>query len=314
VPVFLSPLGSLVALAALLPLGAAVLRERRLAAARRLLGLPGPGRRAYATAAAAAAAVGLLALAAAQPALSRSEGAVLRTDAEAYVVLDNSRSMEAVEQRGGPTRFDRARQLALRLRDALPDVPWGVASFNDRTLVHAFPTGDRSLFAATLEQSVAVGRPRPAFREKRATELSALAAGGGFFRPSTRKRLFVLLTDGESQPFAAAQLAQRLRAKRARLVVVRFWNARERVYDGAGRDLGYRPDATSAEQLAALPPLGVRVLPATEPGTVAAAARRLLGRGPVRHAARERHVVPLTGGLVLAAILPLGFVLVRTRR
>jgi hypothetical protein len=311
--VFLTPAGAIVGAAAALPVGAALLRERRLGPARRVLGLVGPGRGAYASAAAGAAAVALLALAAAQPALPRRAGAALRTDAEAYLVLDDSRSMSAVERRGGPTRLERARELGLRLRDALPGVPWGVASFNDRTLVEAFPTGDRRLVADTMAQSVGIGRPTPAFATKRATALSTFAAGGGFFRPGARRRLFVLLTDGESAPFSAARLARQLHTLRARLVVARLWSPHERVYDGKGRDLGYRPDPTADAALATLPPQGIPVVSAGSSGRLVATVRHLLGNGPTARPRSERRLVPLAGAFVLAAILPLAFVLVRTR-
>ena len=313
-PVLLSPLGALVGLAAVLPVAAAVVRERRLAGARRVLGLAPPGRSAYATAAAAAAAVALLALAAAQPALSRSGGVALRTDAQAYLVLDDSRSMAAVQTRGGPTRLERARALALGLRDALPRVPWGVASFNDRTLAHAFPTGDRREVADALTQSIGIQRPAPAFREQNATALGALASGSGFFGPHLRRRLFVLFTDGESRPFLPRAVTAQLRARHARLVLVRVWDPGERVYDAHGRDLGYRPDPAATARLAALPPLGVPVLPATQPDRVRREVARLLGTGPTASPHAERRLVDLAPGLVLAAVLPLGFVLVRTRR
>lgn len=311
--VFLSPLGALVGLAAPLPLAAAALRERRLGAVRRALGLAAPGRGVFAGALAAAAAVALLALAAAQPALSRSSGTALRTDAEAYVVLDDSRSMAAVGRRGGPTRLERARELALRLRDALPDVPWGVASLNDRTLVEAFPSGDRGLVADTLDQSIGIEQPAPAFDSKRATALGSLAEGTGFFAGQARKRLFVVLTDGESRPFSAVRLAHALGAMHARLVLVRIWGARDRVYDGAGRDLGYRPDPASARQLATLPAKGIPVIPASETERLVSTATRLLGTGPTARPRRERRLVPLAGGLVLAALLPLGVALTRLR-
>ncbi|HEY6017238.1 MAG TPA: hypothetical protein VIU16_10660 [Gaiellaceae bacterium] len=42
--------------------------------------------------------------------------------------------------------------------------------------------------------------------------------------------------------------------------------------------------------------------------------RRFLGSGPTAAPRRERRLYPLAPIAVLAAILPLGFVLVRTRR
>jgi hypothetical protein len=231
-------------------------------------------------------------------------------------VIDNSRSMEAVERRGGTTRFARAKALALRLRDALPQVPWGVASFNDRTLVHAFPSADRRLFADTLAQSIGFRRPPPVFQERTATSIDVLAetAVAGFFSPRAGKRLVVLFSDGESRPFTPQTLSYMLRSGHVHVVVVRLWNARDRVYDARGRDLGYRPLPESGAELLRLARIGVDVVPEARFAAVPALARRYLGSGPTAAPRREQRLYPLAPIAVLAAILPLGFVLVRTRR
>ncbi|HEY6055106.1 MAG TPA: vWA domain-containing protein [Gaiellaceae bacterium] len=316
-PVFLTPLAGLVALAALVPVAAALVRERRLRRVRAVLGLEAPSRlAALATALAAAAAIGLLGLAAAQPAVARSTGPRERTDAEAYAVIDNSRSMEAVSRRGGTPRFARAKALALRLRDAVPQLPWGVASFNDRTLVHAFPSADRGLFASSLAQSIGIQRPPPVFKERTATSIDVLAetAVAGFFSPHARKRLVVLFSDGESRPFSTQTLSYMLRSGRVHVLVVRLWSARDRVYDAHGRDLGYRPEPASGAQLRRLAGIGIAVVPESRFDAVPRLVRRFLGSGPTAAPRRERRLYPLAPIAVLAAILPLGFVLVRTRR
>jgi hypothetical protein len=317
VPVFLTPLAGLVALAALVPVAAALVRERRLRRVRAVLGLEAPSRpAALATALAAAAAIGLLGLAAAQPAVARSTGQRERTDAEAYAVIDNSRSMEAVSTRGGKPRFARAKALALRLRDAVPQLPWGVASFNDRTLVHAFPSADRGLYAGALAQSIGIQRPPPVFRERTATSIDVLAetAVAGFFSPHARKRLVVLFSDGESRPFSTGTLSYMLRSGRVHVLVVRLWNPRDRVYDAHGRDLGYRPEPASGAELRRLARIGIAVVPESRFDAVPRLVRQLLGTGPTAEPRRERRLYPLAPVAVLAAILPLGFVLVRTRR
>lgn len=316
-PVFLTPVAGLVALAALLPIGAAILRERRLRPVRALLRLETPGRvRALATAIAAAAAIALLGLAAAQPAVARDQGSRVRTDAQAYAVIDNSRSMEAVARRGGPSRFVRAKALALRLRDAVPQVPWGVASFNDRTLVHAFPTGDRGLFAATLQQSIGIERPSPVFTERVATAIDTLSATAtaGFFSPQSRKRLVVLFTDGESRPYAPQTLAYLLGKNHVRLLLVRLWSPADRVYGANGRDLGYRPDPASTARLRQLAAVGIPTVDEAGFDALPAAVRRFFGSGQTAAPRGQRHLVPLAPYAVLAAIFPLGFVLVRSRR
>ncbi len=313
--VFLTPLGGLLALAAVLPVAAALLRERRLAGVRRALGLASPGRRVFASALAAAASVALLAVAAAQPALSRTRALRQRVDAQAYVLLDNSRSMEAVSRRGGPTRFARAQRLALRLRDALPTVAWGVASFSDRALVHVFPTTDGHLFAAAVEQSVGIERPAPGYQAKTATGFGGLVeAAGGFFLPSTRERLVVLFTDGESRPFSPTEVAALLRRHGVRLVLVRLWSPHDRVYGAHGRDLGYRPDASSVALLAKLRAAGIPVVPERDFSAVPELARRLLGSGRTVAGTKELALTPLAPLAILAAVVPVGFLLARSRR
>lgn len=313
--VFLTPLAGLVAVAALVPLAAALVRERRLRRVRGVLGLEAPTRlRAVSGAVAAAAAIALLGLAAAQPAIARDRG--VRSDAEAYAVLDTSRSMEAVTRRGSPSRLARAKRLALRLRDAVPGVRWGVASFSDRTLVHTFPTADRPLFADTLAQSIGIQRPPPVFAETTATSIDTLAqlGIGGFFSPHARKRVAVLFTDGESRPFTPRTLASLLGQNHVRLLVVRLWNARDRVYDSRGRDLGYRPAPGSGATLATLAPVGIATVPERRFDSVPRVVERLLGSGPTSAEGRERRLYPLAPAAVLAAIFPLGFALARLRR
>ena len=122
--VFLTPTAALVGFVVLIPLAAFVLAERRLAVVRRVLMLQPP--RGGVDAAAIALPVTvvlLLALAAAQPALSNTKAQRVRTDAEVLFVVDISRSMAASSSRGGSRRLDRARSAVLRLRASIPSVP-----------------------------------------------------------------------------------------------------------------------------------------------------------------------------------------------
>jgi len=89
---FLTPLGWLVALLALLPLASAAFGHRRTGVVRRSLGLPAPERRAeLLQPSLAAAGVVLLGLAAAQPALTRTSRPQVRRDAQALFVLPERR-------------------------------------------------------------------------------------------------------------------------------------------------------------------------------------------------------------------------------
>ena len=103
-------------------------------------------------AAAIVATAALIAVAAAQPVIQHSTTRHERTDAEAYVVFDISRSMAASPAPRAPDRLARARAFALALRPRLASIPVGVASFTDRVLPHLFPTTDEGAFAAVVRQ------------------------------------------------------------------------------------------------------------------------------------------------------------------
>ncbi len=315
---FLSPLGALAGLLALVPLGSALIRERRLEGVRRALRLPAPERRLQRSFVAAAAGLfGLLAVAAAQPVVRLDDPVSRRTDAEAFFLFDTSRSMLAAGSPGSPTRFDRARAAGLELRQALQDVPVGVASMTDRPLPHLFPTVDDQAFAAVLDRAIGVDRPPPAERSPAlATDLSAVAALAreNYFSPRSARRLVVLFTDGESRSFDAPDVAGKLERQGVGLVVVRFWDAGERVYGPGGRaEPGYVPDRSSDEDVDRLAALttGRRVFAESEADEVLAAAREHLGTGPLVEAVEQERSLALGGYLVLAAGVPLAVLLVR---
>ena len=128
-----------------------------------MLGLGAPGRLVTALLALAIAAAGLLVgAAAAEPVSSAARTRYERTDASAWVVVDETRSMLAARGRRGPSRIARAQELALQLRAAVPELKVGVASFTDRVLPHLFPTLDDEVFAATVR---ALARDRAASAE-----------------------------------------------------------------------------------------------------------------------------------------------------
>lgn len=106
---FLSPYAALAGLAALVPLGAVLIRERRAGRVRATLGAAGPPARTHAPAAVAlAVGFGLLGAAAAQPVVRTERTVDARTDAEAFAVFDISRSMLASASPGAPRRLERA--------------------------------------------------------------------------------------------------------------------------------------------------------------------------------------------------------------
>ncbi|MCW2963218.1 MAG: hypothetical protein JWO17_470 [Actinomycetia bacterium] len=322
---FLTPLAALAGVAALVPLAALAARERRAARLRRALGLAHPPWSArIARALAVVTVVGLLAAAAAQPVVRTSRAAVLRRDAQAFFVVDVSRSMEAARGAHAPTRLARAVGVAERLRTQLPDVPAGIATLTDRLLPNLFPTGDAGGFARVAERSLAIDQPPPAQVRKRSTDFGALnqlvlgdyfgaeTFGAKTFGAPTRHRLVVLLTDGESGAFDVGSTARSLREARIDLIVVRFWHADERIYAGSRADeTGYRPDPTATAWADKLGPAVSGFAPFTERDLAGAgaAARKLLGHGPTGPASRAVRERPLSSYVAAAAGLPLALLL-----
>jgi len=303
---FLTPLGALVALAALLPLAATLAARGRTEVVRRRLGLPAPDRSSALRPLLAAAAVALLGLAAAQPALTSAARAPARTDVQAVFVLDISRSMAAARAPDAPTRLDRAVAAAVTLRSAIADVPAGVLTLTDRVLPDLLPVPDVGGFDGVVRRAVQIESPPPRETAPRATSYSALAqiASGNVFSPSATKRIVVLLSDGESQPVQTNDLARALAGYR--FMAVRFWNADESVYDPDGQpEAAYRPDPASAATLGDLAgALGGRSFDETDLHGAAAYLRSLAGTGPtVPGAATERRRLPLAPYAALLALL-----------
>ena len=310
---FLSPLGGLLALLVVAPLAAAVVASRRAARGRRLIGLAPPPRGRDAVLPALAAVPLLLGLAAAQPALRTHRAAEIRTDAEAFFVLDVSRSMLASAGPHAPPRLARARADALRLRDAIPEVPAGIVSMTDRVLPHLFPTVDEAAFATTLRDAIGIERPPPEAIEPNATSCASLADLGtqGYFQPSTKTRIVVLLTDGECRPFDTAAVASALHG--AKLLIVRIWNADERVYTPRGAiEEAYRPDPSGAQRMEALASAaGGRAVEASHLGAASAALRADAGKGPTRRRGVDVRTTTLAPYTALLALAPLGFLVWR---
>jgi hypothetical protein len=313
---FLTPGGALFALAALVPLGIFLARQRRALRIRTALGLDEPSLRSRLPLALALVAVpGLIGLAAAQPVIEESRSRPERVEAEGYVVLDATRSMLAAPDPDAPRRIDRARSLAVELRDSLPELPIGVVSLTDRLLPHAFPTTDRRVFVATAYKSVEVDRVGSSIGGTLVTSLEALANAPeyNYFSPKAEKRLLVVLTDGESLPLEG-------RLERAfagvtppiETILVHFWDEDERIYFAGVAEGGYRPQRgakATLDRVASL--IGGRVLSGDDPDAVSAAAREIVGQGKTRQRELEGERLALMPWVTLAAVLPLGFLLVR---
>jgi hypothetical protein len=294
-----------------LPLAAFALAARRAERARVLLGLaPAPPERLRPLLVGAAFA--LLAVAAAQPALERTQSREVRTDAEALIVVDNSRSMAASTSPAGTTRLERAKEVARIVRQQLEDVPTGLGTLTDRMLPHVLPTADLALFEAALEKTVGIERPPARDVALQATTLQALAevVQGRYFSPGARRRLLLVVTDGDSAPFDIGAVAAALRAGRVQLVLVRVGEADERVYgaDGTPEPL-FRPSPLAAQTLETLSDAsnGAAVSSAEAAAQVA---DDFLGGGPTSSEGVSTEVVSLAGVFAAAAIVPILLLLV----
>ena len=298
-------------LTGIVPLAALALASRREQRARTVLRLPPPNRtRRWRPALAVASVAALLGIAASQPVLRSTSSIEVRTDAEALFVVDISRSMLASRAPGARTRITRARNDAIQLRNELTDIPSGVATMTNRVLPDLLPVPAPGLFEQTIRQAVHVDDPPPASEAVTATSLGSLGALGtqNFFAPSTRHRVAIVLTDGESRPFDLRQTARQLaHTPGVTPIFVRISAPNEDVYDPAGHpEPAYHPDPTAGEALAALAQAAHGAsFREDQLGSVAHAVRASLGRGPTIRAGLTVNTRALAPYAALAALVPL---------
>jgi hypothetical protein len=313
---FVTPLAALLALTAVLPLAVYVLRRRRLAEIGRALRLPTPSLRAQLPLVLALAAVPvLLGIAAAQPVVETTRTVPERTDVQAFVALDVSRSMLASAGPRAPTRFERAREIALDLRSALPEVPFGVVSITDRVLPHLFPTADGPVFASTLVRALDVEEPPPgATYLTFATNLNSLRAvpEKGYFPATAKKRVLVVLTDGETQAPEPELTRAFERRPAVETVLVHVWGENEGIYETGVAEGGYRPDPASVASVARVAALvGGEAFTEHEASAAVERVRELVGEGETVRRERETGRLALMPFVTILALVPLGFVLAR---
>ncbi|MBV8478766.1 MAG: VWA domain-containing protein, partial [Actinobacteria bacterium] len=249
---FLTPLAGVFAVAIAAPLAALLFTERRSGHVRKVLGLRGPGRRAFVP---VVIAIGLLpalvAVAAAQPVVVRQHEVKQRGDAQAIFVIDTSLSMQAQLAPGQPTRIMRARRLARLLAASLPDVPVGLAGMTDRVLPFLMPTTDPTLLRRTLVQSVGIDEPPPSqqYNHDRATNLQALipVLNAHFFSTAVAHKLLVVFTDGEAS--SDLTLLGYGVNRQIKPIFVHVWERGERIYHHGKPDPYYVEDPASTHTL-----------------------------------------------------------------
>ena len=309
---FLTPWAGLLALLALLPLAALAVAERRLGRARRVLRLPSPDRGdRVRRGLLAVAAVLLLVLAAMQPALETTTALRARTDAQAFIVLDTSRSMLAAPSPGGSTRLRTARRDALALASRLPGIPLGVATFTDRVLPDLFPTSDTAAFDSVVD-AVRIESPPPREVNTVATDFDALTglATQGFFTARAKRRAVILITDGESRAFDPAGVAGTLARSGIRLAVVRVGAGGDRVWKPNGKpESNYRPDPAGAATAVARLRAAAGEAGGADAATLVA---RALGQGPTERVGVEPRSRTLAPFAALLALVPLALLLAGT--
>jgi hypothetical protein len=313
---FLTPLDALFVLAGALPVAALLASRRRATQIRRLLGVVGSRPRAAAPAVVAIALLSaLVAVAAAQPVVVRSRMVDERGDAQAFVLFDTSLSMTAAAAAGRPTRLARAKRLALRLQQALPDLPMGIVSMTDRSLPNLLPTTDSTLFDRTVTQAVAVDEPPPSqVYSNRATTFTALVSltENHFYSPVAQRRLLIVLTDGEASH--VSPLLVLTLHRRVPMVLVHVWEPGERIFLSSGRpDPKYVSDLRSGHALDELASEtgGQRAFDEHDFGGIVQAARNIVGHAKTRTHIAAYARIPLAPWFVLGGILPLAFLLWR---
>jgi hypothetical protein len=317
---FLTPLAGILAISALVPLAVFLGRERRAREIRAALSLARPSWVVRASVALSLALVpAVLGLAAAQPVLDTTRTRSERTDAQAFFVLDTSRSMLASAGPRMDTRLERARQAAGALQRALPEIPVGLAVLNQGVFPYAFATTDSRVIEAVLADSIGIEGARPQRQStfvltELTTSLGSLAdiPRANYFPPAAQRRLLVVFTDGETKAAGPALARAFQRRPRIETIFVRFWEVDERIYVTGVAEPGYVPNPALGARLGEVSSLvGGRVFSEGELGEVRAAAEDFFGSGPTKARPFEGERLALMPYVTLAAFLPLAFLLWR---
>ncbi|HVI33713.1 vWA domain-containing protein [Phenylobacterium sp.] len=132
---------------------------------------------------------------------------------EVLIALDLSRSMLA--QDVAPTRLERARALAARLAEDLPDRRVGLIAFAGSAHLLAPPSEDRAVLRAYLPRMAPEHMPEPGTSFP---DLLDVALAG--FSAAPQGRALVVLSDGEAEPGSWDAQASALRRNGVQVVAV----------------------------------------------------------------------------------------------
>jgi hypothetical protein len=134
--------------------------------------------------------------------------------------------------------------------------------------------------------------------------------------PASRKRLVVVLTDGETQPVSGSRLARVFGTPPVTHVVfVHFWSADERVFTEGAPEPQYRPDRSSRAVLDSLAEtVSGNTFSEGERNAVEQTARAALGSGPTIVRGEQGGRIALAPYLAAATLLPVLLLLWRRDR
>jgi Ca-activated chloride channel family protein len=138
-----------------------------------------------------------------------------RAPGEVYVALDLSRSMLAAD--AAPNRLERARALAMRLADELPDRKLGLIAFARQAYVVAPASEDRAILKSFLPNL------RPEHMLEQGSNFGAmLDTALAAFGSANQGRALVILTDGEAEPSVWRDRLTALQGRGVRVIAMGF--------------------------------------------------------------------------------------------
>jgi hypothetical protein len=184
----------------------------------------------------------------------------------------------------------------------------------DRALPHLFPTLDADVYASTLHDAVGIERPPPSGSEPVATAYDSLGdlATNNFYKPTVQKRLLVIFSDGESRYFDDVVLARKFHKGHVHVLFVHLWKPDEKIYlTKKNVDPGYRPDPAARAAAQRIAAAGDGEVLGEDPVALTTKVRAFVGTGPETKLREQRTRVSLGPYVALAALVPLGFVLLR---
>ena len=260
----------------------------------------------------AIAAMLLVAVAAAQPAILRTEPEQSRADVQVWIAVDTSNSMVAARAPGAVDRLQQAQEAAVALRRRLAGLQVGLAVMTSRVLPMLPPTADENTFAAVDRGSVQPNTPQPLVWEIAARHVSTSFSNLVLvprlnFYGDARRKLLVVLSDMEASDFDPHTLTTAFASHHVGLVLMQVGSTRDRVWLNGHADPSYRPQRSEADKVARLAEAsaGGRLFTTGDTGAVAKRLRALAGHGPSSAGGLTKRSYVLLSPYLLLAALPL---------